>query len=96
MFLVPRNERPLEGRLGREETAHARSPSIASPQERPSPRAATLLGERTWQRLSTGSRGRVACPEQPSRGQHRGLLGLLDLDPLFSYEPYCHSPFGVP
>lgn len=97
MLLVPRNERPLEGRIGREETAHARPPVIFCCI---SPRAVTLdlnwVRERTWQRLSTGSRGRVACPELPSCGQQCGLLSLLDLDPLFSYEPYCHSPFGVP
>lgn len=28
MLLVPRNERPPEGRIGREETAHARPPVV--------------------------------------------------------------------
>lgn len=95
MFLVPRNERPLEGRIGREETAHARPPVIFCCI---SPRVVVLdlnwvreLG-RDYQQEAEA----VACPELPSCGQRHGLLGLLDLDPLFSHEPYCYSPFGVP
>lgn len=39
MLLVPRNERPPEGRIGREETAHARPPVVFCCI---SPRAVTL------------------------------------------------------